>query len=53
MSNDIFFVEDLRTLQARIAAIARELEDAKSELRRQKRKIELLETTIKELKKKK
>lgn len=34
-------------------ALLRELEDMKAELRRQKRKIELLETTIKELKKKK
>lgn len=34
-------------------ALLREFEDMKAELRRQKRKIELLEATIKELKKKK
>lgn len=44
--------EEMLTRQ-QFQALLREFEDMKAELRRQKRKIELLETTIKELKKKK
>ena len=46
MSEEILTRKQLR-------AILQEIEDMKSELRRQKRKIELLEATIRELKKKK
>ena len=44
--------EEILTRQ-QFQALLREFEDMKAELRRQKRKIELLEATIKELKKKK
>ena len=44
--------EEILTRQ-QFQALLREFEDMKAELRRQKRKIELLEATIKELKTKK